>query len=363
MILFLIAAAVIAIVSMLFMQLPSFGKKPAGKRLQRMQASPHFSAKAFQNHSYTPALTGDATMAGVMKDFLFGKHPRKIPSKPIPTIKQPLADSGEPSITWFGHSSYLLQINGRNILVDPVFSERTSPVQFAGTKAFAGTHVFSADDMPYIDVLILTHDHYDHLDYNTVMDLKNRTRMVITSLGVGAHLERWGFDTEKIQELDWWESAETISGIRITATPGRHFSGRKFTRNQTLWSSFVLEAGDKRLFLGGDSGYDTHFKEIGERFEAFDLAILECGQYNASWANIHMMPEETVQAALDLHAKMLLPVHWGKFALATHAWDDSIKRVVKEAARLHQPLITPMIGQKISLQQPPENTSWWETVG
>jgi L-ascorbate metabolism protein UlaG (beta-lactamase superfamily) len=364
MMIFLLIVALFIFVAILFMQLPAFGKTPSGKRLQKIRTSPQFYKSAFQNQSYTPALTGGATITGVMKDFFFGKHERKIPFMPLPSVKSDLKDvnADEPTITWFGHSSYLLQLNGRNILVDPVFSERTSPVQFAGTKAFPGSNIYSPDDMPDIDVLLLTHDHYDHLDYNTVAALKDRVSIIVTSLGVGAHLEKWGIATEKIKELDWWESNEVMKDLRFTATPGRHFSGRKFKRNQTLWSAFVLETGKYRLFLGGDSGYDSHFKEIGNRFGSFDLAILECGQYNVFWANIHMMPEETVQAAIDLHAKVLMPVHWAKFALATHPWDDSIKRVVKQAAILHQPLLTPMIGQKVSLNHMPENEAWWEKV-
>lgn len=361
---FLLIVVLFVLATILFMQLPSFGRAPAGKRLQTIHTSPQFQKEVFQNQSYTPSLTGGATIIGVMKDFFFGKHERKTPSTLLPSIISNLKDVNphEPAITWFGHSSYLLQINGRNILVDPVFSERTSPVQFAGTKAFPGSNAYTANDMPDIDVLLLTHDHYDHLDYNTVMSLKDRVRLIITSLGVGEHLEKWGFAPEKIRELDWWQSDEITDGLRFTATPGRHFSGRKFKRNQTLWSSFVLEAGKYRLFLGGDSGYDTHFKEIGNHFGAFDLAILECGQYNTFWANIHMMPEETVQAAIDLHAKVLMPVHWGKFALATHAWDDPIKRVVKKAAALQQSLLTPMIGERIFINREPENEAWWEGI-
>lgn len=364
MIIILIIVAVFVLVTILFMQLPSFGRTPSGKRLQRIQASPQFLKKNFQNRSDTPALTGGATMTGVMKDFFFGKHDRKVPSMPVPSVKSNLNDTSlpEPVITWFGHSSYLVQLNGKNVLVDPVFSERTSPVQFAGTRAFPGSNIYSANDMPDIDVLLLTHDHYDHLDYYTVLALKDRASVIVTSLGVGAHLEKWGIAPEKIKELDWWESTEIIDGLSFTATPGRHFSGRKFKRNQTLWSSFVLETGEQRLFLGGDSGYDTHFKEIGNRFGSFDLAILECGQYNVFWANIHMMPEETVQAATDLHAKVLMPVHWAKFALATHAWDDPIKRVVRQAAIAHMPILTPMIGQRVSLAQMPENEAWWEAI-
>jgi L-ascorbate metabolism protein UlaG (beta-lactamase superfamily) len=362
MILFLIIVAILVIVIVLFLRQPSFGKKPAGKRLQRIQQSPNYKNDSFQNQSETPALTGGAGYTTVIKDFFFGKHPRKAPAQPMPVIKRDLKTaptSGQPQITWFGHSSYLLQIAGTNILVDPVFSQRTSPVQFAGTKAFAGTDVYHVEDMPAIDILLITHNHYDHLDYGTLIGLKDRVGTIITSLGVGADLERWGVSASKIKELDWWESLQLEQGIQFTAAPGRHFSGRGFKRNETLWSSFILEIAGLRLFLGGDSGYDKHFKEIGQRFQSFDLAILECGQYNAFWAHIHMMPEETVQAALDLHAKVLLPVHWGKFSLATHPWDEPVKRVVAAAERAHLPVITPLIGQQTLLTEQPLVNAWW----
>jgi L-ascorbate metabolism protein UlaG (beta-lactamase superfamily) len=358
MMIFLIVVVIILIITILFFNMPTFGKKPKGQRLQRIQQASNYKEGAFQNQSFTPSLTGDASMMTVMKDFFFGKHDRKIPSMPMPVIKRDLKEppfSAEPQITWFGHSSYLLQIAGTNILVDPVFSQRTSPVQFAGSKAFEGTDIYDVEDLPPIDILLITHNHYDHLDYLTVLKLKESVGVIVTSLGVGADLERWGVSSDKIKELNWWESV-------FTATPGRHFSGRNFKRNETLWSSFVLEMAGQRLFLGGDSGYDKHFEEIGKHFGFFNLAILECGQYNAFWANIHMMPEETAQAAIDLNAKTLLPVHWGKFSLATHAWDDSIKRVVKAAEKLHLNIITPMIGEKVVLSNPPQINAWWEQI-
>jgi L-ascorbate metabolism protein UlaG (beta-lactamase superfamily) len=365
MIIFLIIVAIVVFATIIFMRQSSFGKKPAGQRLQQLMQSPNYKDGTFQNQSLTPSLTGGASLFTVMKDFFFGKHDRKTPVDPMPVIKRDLKEppvSAAPQLTWFGHSSYLLQVAGKNILVDPVFSQRTSPVQYAGTKAFKGTDVFSVADMPFIDVLLITHNHYDHLDYQTVSQLKDQVGVVVTSLGVGADLEYWGFATDKIKELDWWTSTETAGGLRFTAAPGRHFSGRSFKRNETLWSSFILETQSTRLFLGGDSGYDQHFKEIGNRFGSFDLAILECGQYNAFWSNIHMMPEETAQAAIDLNAGILLPVHWGKFSLATHPWDDSIKRVVKASAALGLKVITPMIGEQVLLHKPAAMNAWWEQI-
>lgn len=353
--------AVLVLATILFMQQASFGKAPSGARLERIKKSPQYRDGAFQNQSETPALTGGASYFTVIKDFFFGKHERKAPDAALPAIKRDLqqAPPAKPQLTWFGHSSYLLQVNGLNILVDPVFSGRTSPVSYAGTKAFPGADIYKAADMPRIDVLLITHDHYDHLDYPTILKLKDRVGTFVTSLGVGAHLEYWGVPAEKIKELDWWESAPVSDNSRFTAAPARHFSGRGFKRNGTLWSSFVLETGTYRIYLGGDSGYDRHFAEIGRRFGPFDLAILENGQYNAYWSNIHMMPEETAQAAVDLGAKVLFPVHWAKFALATHPWDESIQRVLKKAGELKLKVVTPQIGEQVILDSIYPVTTWW----
>lgn len=362
MIILVTIVAVLVLATILFMQQASFGKLPSGERLERIRHSPQYKDGSFQNMSVTPAFTGGAGILTVMKDFFFGKHERKAPDSDIPSVKRNLKEqpSLKPELTWFGHSSYLLQVNNLNILIDPVFSERTSPVQYAGTKAFAGSNVYHAEDMPRIDVLIITHDHYDHLDYETMLKLKDRVGVFVTSLGVGAHLEHWGVPAGKIKELDWWETTDINTDTRFTATPARHFSGRGFKRNQTLWSSFVLETHGCRIYLGGDSGYDTHFVTIGNRFGPFDLAILEDGQYNAYWSNIHMMPEETAQAALDLKAKVLFPVHWGKFALATHPWDESIQRVLKKATDLQLSVITPKIGEQVILDSIYPVSHWWE---
>lgn len=353
--------AVLVLATILFMQQASFGKAPSGARLERIKRSPQYRDGAFQNQSATPALTGGASYFTVIRDFFFGKHERKEPDTALPSVKRDLNQqpSLKPELTWFGHSSYLLQVNGQNILVDPVFSGRTSPVSYAGTKAFLGADVYKAADMPRIDILVITHDHYDHLDYETILKLKDKVGLIVTSLGVGAHLEYWGVPAAKIKELDWWESAEAPGGSKFTAAPARHFSGRGFKRNGTLWSSFILETPGYKIYLGGDSGYDKHFTEIGRRFGPFDLAILEDGQYNVFWSNIHMMPEETAQAAVDLGAKVLFPVHWGKFALATHPWDESIQRVLKKSGELKVKVVTPQIGEQVILDSIYPDTQWW----
>ena len=260
---------------------------------------------------------------------------------------------------WFGHSSYFLQVDGKRILVDPVFSGSASPVSFT-TKAFRGSDVYTVEDLPAIDYLFITHDHWDHLDYKTVLQLKSKVGKVVTGLGTGSHLEHWGYDKAMIIEKDWNEEIVLNNGFVVHTTPARHFSGRNLKRNTTLWTAFVLQTPTKKLYLGGDSGYDTHFTDIGDQFGPFDLAILECGQYSEYWKYIHMMPEETVQAGIDLKAKCIFPVHWGKFSLSLSEWDDSIKRVTAEAHKKGMPLIHPIIGEAVNLDQLTESVRWWE---
>jgi L-ascorbate metabolism protein UlaG (beta-lactamase superfamily) len=269
----------------------------------------------------------------------------------------------EPVIVWFGHSSYLIRIKGQNILVDPVFSERTSPFQSIGKKKYPATDPYSVEDMPTtIDLVIITHDHYDHLDYETIKQLKSRVKLFYTSLGVGAHLEYWGIEQEKIIEFDWWEKQTFVHGLEITATPARHFSGRLFKRNQSLWSSFVLKTESHSIFIGGDSGYDSAFKTIGDQFGPFDLAILECGQYNKQWPFIHMSPEETVQASIDLKARAFMPAHWGKFTLALHPWNEPVERALKKANELNATMVTPRIGEALMLDNQLPVMRWWQGI-
>lgn len=360
MVIFLITIAVLIVGSFIFLQQPQFGANPSGARLERIKKSPNYKDGSFQNLSETPTMTNGGTYLQVSKDFFFNRPSNTIPNKPLPAIKTDLKNlpDGKPILVWFGHSSYFLHIDGKNILVDPVFSPRPSPVPI-GDKNFAGTDIYTVEDFPEIDLLIITHDHYDHLDYETMLKLVGKTKKICTSLGVGAHLTHWGFDERIISELDWWESIKIDLSMEITATPARHFSGRGLVRGKTLWSSFVLQTTDYKIFIGGDSGYDTHFREIGERFGGFDLAILECGQYNDWWANIHTMPEEVVQVGREINAKVLMPVHWGKFTLALHAWDEPITRLSAKASAFNQPITTPMIGEIVVIDSIYPTKKWW----
>ncbi len=322
-----------------------FGKLPSGARLARIKASPQYREGKFSNQSFTPDLAEGATM----------------PSLPLPVRKPEFAalPADGPALIWFGHSSYFLRFEGLNILVDPVLSGRASPVP-GMVKAFAAADLLQASELPALDYVLITHDHYDHLDYQTVRQLKSKTAHWITSLGVGAHLEYWGIPADRITELDWWESFEMKGGCSMTAAPVRHFSGRGLKRAQSLWSSFILRSPRYNFYLGGDSGWDAHFTEIGMRFGPFDLAILECGQYHPYWKHIHMMPEEVADAAQALGAKRLLPVHWGKFVLSLHPWNEPIERLLKAAADKPFRVLTPMMGETmLPMSGQPYDRAWW----
>jgi L-ascorbate metabolism protein UlaG (beta-lactamase superfamily) len=362
MITLLILASLIA-VGGVFMRQAKFGRAPEGERLARIQRSPHYKNGSFQNLEQTPQIVEGASYVGLLKKFLFERSRRSAPSSTLPSLKRDLfaLDPHEDVIVWFGHASYFMQIDGKKFLVDPVFSGSASPVSFT-TKSFPGTDAYTTNDIPEIDVLLITHDHWDHLDYETLLPLKPKIKRIVTGLGVGSHLESWGFDPAIINEMDWNESVDLQDGFELNATTARHFSGRSYIRNNTLWVSFVLSTPTKKIFLSGDGGYGAHFKDIGNRFGPFDLAVLECGQYNENWKYIHMNPEETVKAAVDLRAMTFLPVHWSKFVLALHDWDDPIRRVTAESRRLSVPVLHPMIGEVVMVSDSVYTDNWWEAV-
>jgi L-ascorbate metabolism protein UlaG (beta-lactamase superfamily) len=342
------------------MTLSGYGKLPSGDRLKRIRNSPNYKNGAFQNLTKTNAMAEDASVLKTMREFLH-KPDNVIPPAVLPSVKTDLRSLPQHDcLVWFGHSSYLLKLDGKIIVVDPVLSGNAAPLKFM-IKAFKGADAFTADDLPEIDILLLTHDHYDHLDHRVMLKLIKKTKNVVCSLGVGSHLERWGFSSGVIHELDWFERFSN-GDLRITAAPARHFSGRGLKRGQTFWSSFVLTSKRLSIFAGGDSGYDTHFKKIGDEFGPFDLAILESGQYNKAWPKIHMMPEETVQASLDLKAAVMMPVHWGKFSLSMHAWDEPVERVMKEAEKKNVVVATPVIGEVFEIGGKIPEKRWWREV-
>ena len=355
--------ALIAISVVIFINQPKFGKIPHGKRMERVKNSPNYRDGKFQNLSKTKQITSDKGMVASMTDFLFGKKEDLRPHSDLPVIKSDLLNlsRNENILVWFGHSSYLIQIDGKRILVDPVFYD-ASPVSFYN-KAFKGTTVYKPEDIPEIDYLVISHDHWDHLDYKTVKALKNRIEKIICGLGVGEHFESWGFDKNKIVELDWNESGDLDNGFLIYCLPARHFSGRGLSPNQTLWASYLVQTPTQKIYIGGDGGYDTHFSDIGNRFPEIDLAILENGQYDKDWRYIHLLPEELPKVAKDLGARKIFTVHNSKFALGKHPWKAPLEKISEAAERDSLNLITPQIGEIVYLN---DNTQkfkkWWKNV-
>ncbi len=362
MLVFILIIASLIVIFILFMKQKKFGVIPSGLRLERILKSPNYKNNSFQNLTSTEVMRKGASYIQMIKDS-FSKPPSVKPPRPLPSVETDLKklDDENPIIVWFGHSSYLIKSKGFTILVDPVLQGHASPVSFFG-KPFAGSDVYDVVNLPAIDLVLLTHDHYDHLHYETIKQLASSVKYFCTSLGVGAHLEHWGVAPEKITEFDWWETKRITPEVELTAVPARHFSGRSFVRGKSLWSAFVLNLQGHKLFLGGDSGYENHFKQIGEKFGPFDIALLECGQYGKDWPYIHMLPEQTALAAKELNAKILMPVHWAKFELAFHPWDDSIKRVVKMAVEINQSITTPMIGEPVVLNSSYPNKTWWTSI-
>ncbi|MGS2762852.1 MBL fold metallo-hydrolase [Sinomicrobium sp. M5D2P9] len=363
--LILISIVILFVVSVfIYMQHPKFGKAPSGERLERIKRSSNYRDGSFVNHTFTPSLTEGYSFAGILFDFLFRKKPGLVPDVRIPSVRTDLKalPAEDNVLVWFGHSSYFMQVDGLKILVDPVFSGNASPVP-GSTKAFKGTDVYTVSDLPEIDYLLITHDHYDHLDYETVSALKDKVKKVVCGLGVGSHLEHWGYTAEILEEKDWDETVELSSGAKLHILTARHFSGRTFKRNNTLWLSYLLETPKRKIFLGGDSGYDGHFAEIGEQFGTIDLAILENGQYNKAWHAIHCLPGETLKAAKDLNAKRLMPVHSSKFALGMHRWEEPLNEVSAGNKAYGFPLVTPWIGETVNLDDDSQEfREWWKAI-
>ncbi len=363
MLIFLAVAFVVALAVYLFLQTLPFGRKPRTERLGRIVQAPNTQGKTFQNIHETPAIAPGVSYFSVLGNFIFKKNKQQKPPSVLPSVKTDLLRLKPEAevLIWFGHSGYFLQTAGLKFLIDPVFSGSASPLP-GSVKSFAGSDVYDVKDMPRLDYLVLTHDHWDHLDYKTIVQLLHKTEQVICPLGVGAHLERWGFAQQKITELNWHETSTLKFGCTITAAPARHFSGRGFIRNQTLWTSYALQTPAKNMYLGGDSGYDTHFAEIGNTLGPFDFAILECGQYDDAWPFIHMHPPQVLQAAADLKTAKLLPVHWGKFSLANHDWDTPIRTLLLSENPQNIEIVTPKIGEVILLDEAQQFERWWEAV-
>lgn len=353
----------LVIVGYLFLNYyPVFGGKPTREKSEDFKQYDHFSEGKFVNQIPTHMDMKIGTTLSILKDFLKG-NPNGKPDKPIPVVpldSTPIHSLSDARITWFGHSAFLLEVDGKRLLLDPMFGNAPSPFPIFGSKRYSKNLPFKIDDLPSIDAVVFSHDHYDHLDYGTIKQLKNKVRQFIVPLGVGAHLTRWGIEREKISEHGWWSEWEW-EGITFVCAPARHFSGRSLTdRNATLWCSWVIATQQLKIYFSGDSGYGPHFQTIGEKYGPFDVTLMECGQYDERWSAIHMVPEETVQAHIDVRGKTMIPIHWAAFTLAMHDWTDPIERVWAEAKQKGVEISTPKIGETVIIgadQYP--RIPWW----
>ncbi|WP_457337766.1 MBL fold metallo-hydrolase [Rhizobacter sp. P5_C2] len=301
---------------------------------------------------------------GIAWRVLTSKPDTTVPRAPIPVqalSAAALADAPDASLFRLGHSTLLLKLAGEFWLTDPVFSERASPVQWAGPKRFHAPPI-DIDALPPIKGVILSHDHFDHLDHDAILQLAPKVEVFVTPLGVGDRLIAWGIDAAKVRQLDWWQQT-AVHGVQLVATPAQHFSGRSLRDgDSTLWASWVIVAGDLRLFFSGDTGYHADFKTIGDRLSPFDVTLLETGAYDKQWPEVHMQPEETLQAHLDLRGRWLMPVHNGTFDLAMHPWHEPFDRILDLAATHGVRLATPEMGERLALDAPQPGKRWWTSV-
>ncbi len=350
-----------------FIHRPEFGRLPQGERLARIQASPHYINGKFQNLVPVQVMSedsGENRFVATAK-FLFGDKSALSPKEPMLSHKTDLKklDIKQDLVVWMGHSTFYMQLGGRRILIDPVFSSYASPVFFIN-KAFSGSNIYTAADMPDIDVLAISHDHWDHLDYTTVMALKDKIKNIVCPLGVGEYFEQWGFDLQILHEEDWDKEIKIAEDFSIHILPSQHFSGRFLTQNPTLWCGFAFVTPKNKVYYSGDGGYGEHFKAIGKQFGGFDLMLGENGQYNMAWHAIHLLPEETAQAAVDVRAKALLPAHGGKFALARHPWQEPYQKLTEASQGKDYQLLTPEIGEAVSIDEISLQAfgKWWEKM-
>lgn len=353
------------IIGVLFINLsPQFGGLASKQQQELFSKSKHYKDGKFLNN-------GGVKMEMSLKDsfkamwILFKSNSKAEPNKNIAVQKVDSISianyNSKTRFIWFGHSTFLLQIKGKNLLIDPMFGDVPAPNPLLGNKRFSNELPIEIEKLPSIDAVLITHDHYDHLDYESIQKLKGKVKLFFTPLGIGIHLLKWGVEKERIIELDWWQEIK-FDDLTIRCTPAQHFSGRGISdREKTLWCSWIIQSADENLFFSGDSGYGSHFKEIGEQYGPFDFAFMECGQYNNLWPLVHMFPEETAQAGLDIKAKKMMPIHWGAFKLASHSWTEPVERISKKAKELNVDLVIPKIGEiiEIGLNDSEEIYPWW----
>ncbi|NQV54159.1 MAG: MBL fold metallo-hydrolase [Flavobacteriales bacterium] len=347
--------------AVIILQLPQFGTRPQGQYLAALQQSAQHNGEVFVNEEGATADMGGRTLLNVIKAYMNapeGRHPDSLPilhPDPADVAQDSL---GEYHLTWFGHSSFLLEVDNKNILLDPMLGPAAAPFSFQ-VRRFSQDLPITMENLPQIDAVIFSHDHYDHLDHTTILAIKDKVSHFYVPLGLKGHLVGWGVDSNAVTELDWWEEVQ-MDDIRLACTPSQHFSGRGLTdRNTTLWCSWVITTPEQNIYFSGDSGYFKGFKSIGEKYGPFDLALIECGQYNELWQAIHMLPEQSAQAAVDLNAKAMIPIHWGMFELALHPWKEPAERVTVKAKELGMPLLTPKIGERLAIREELTTDEWW----
>jgi len=345
----------------------ALGRKPGGARLERIMASPRWDGQRFRNvHATGTGSRSPDTPMPTLREFLCGGE-RRVPRGPLPSVN-PLERWAKPvasglRVTWLGHSTVLIEIDGYRVLTDPVWGARASPSAIAGPKRFQPVPV-SVQELPALDLVIVSHDHYDHLDYPSILKLRKRNVPFVTSLGVGAHLEGWGVRAERIIELDWWES-HTVpgTGLTVTAAPSQHFSGRGLhDRNTTLWSSLVLRSERHSVFFSGDTGLTTEYHSIRDRLGPFDLVMLEVGAFHPAWGDIHLGPVNALKALKLLGGGPFLPVHWGTFNLAMHAWDQPAETLLASAPKAGVQLVMPRLGEPVEPSHAEDVEPWWRVV-
>ena len=347
-----------------YMKQPQFGALPEGDRLEIIKKSSHYKEGKFRNLVEKPTITPGYSMLGEIWRSLAEDYPHTEPSDSLPSIKTNLKNipTDKNVMVWFGHSSFFLQLDGVKILVDPVFSGKASPLPW-GVKAYKGSDIYTAEDMPQIDYMLLSHDHYDHLDYETVKALQSKVKYVMCGLGAGAHYERWGYTKQQIVEKDWGDKQEVKPGFAIYTESTHHDGGRGFKSSQALWLSFFIQSPSMNIYYSGDGGYSERFKKIAEKYPPIDWAIMECGQYNKAWQSVHELPEEVARATTELKAKNMLPVHHSKFTLARHPWNEPLEKISLLSQSKPYRLATPMIGEMVQLDDRTQIfKQWWKNV-
>jgi L-ascorbate metabolism protein UlaG (beta-lactamase superfamily) len=354
--------AVVALVAAAaFSGCAAIGNIPEGERLARVEKSPQWAGDHFRD--VMPKNEPD--LWPVFKDWLADDNAYKVPTDGLPVVDRKAADFTElPEkglrVTWLGHSTLLVEIDGYRVLIDPVWGERASPVSWAGPKRFHRPPLALAD-LPKLDAVVLSHDHYDHLDYPTILELAKSDVKFIMPIGVGSHLEYWGVPAKRIVELEWWETHQ-VGDLKLVATPARHFSGRDLTRNKTLWSGWAFVGDEHRVYYSGDTAMFDGFTEIGEKYGPFDVTIIETGAYNQRWADVHLGPEQAVQAHRMVGGQLMIPVHWGTFELALHSWTAPIERTVKAAEECNVAVASPRPGESVTPGTSQTFARWWPSV-